>query len=236
MSKKDDKRRARAREKRRAGAGKEAHNQPGYKSPLVIAREAQEAERKLIAKRRAERTCGECRLCCTFMGVQDGEVAVDPNTTWAEAEASKWKPAWRACQHECEAGCAIYKAPERPKICGAYSCLWREGWGEDHERPDLIEVLPEAAESPAYERIGSGAITTGQVLVFRAEMSMRFGAVKHHRERFVKGGGVVVQITPHTQTIFGPLVPRGLTFSTQEIAEMHDEAVRRRGERNGTTT
>jgi len=231
MSKKDDKRRKRAKAKKRAGAGKLAHNRPDYKSPDTIAREAAEEERKLILRRRLQRTCGGCRLCCDFKSVAADDQEVNPSVPYAEAEVSKWKRAWTNCEHECEAGCAIFDDESRPSACGGYLCLWREGWGEDEDRPDKLGVLPEIGVSRAFHKIGSGE-DGEQVMVVRARERDDFNVFEEKKNRFVERGGVVVYVTPKTQTIYGPKALAGITFSQEEIERLHDEAVARRRELN----
>ena len=68
--------------------------------------------------RAASRSCGSCSLCCTVLRVDELE-----------------KRAGDDCIHQRGAsGCGIYE--ERPEICRAYQCLWRQGGLEDDERPD----------------------------------------------------------------------------------------------------
>lgn len=81
-------------------------------------------------KRAAARSCGSCSLCCSVLRVDELQ-----------------KPAGQNCRHQLgvesrasgggagDAGsCAIYH--DRPPICRAYQCLWRQGGLEDDERPD----------------------------------------------------------------------------------------------------
>lgn len=72
-------------------------------------------ERELRA---ASRSCGACSLCCTVLRVDElGKRAGDD------------------CVHQQGArGCGIYE--DRPEICRAYQCLWRQGGLEEDERPD----------------------------------------------------------------------------------------------------
>ncbi len=68
---------------------------------------------------RDERSCGECRACCTGLGVVELK-----------------KPPGTACRHECAQGCAIYA--QRPRPCREFHCLWRLGFGEETARPDRV--------------------------------------------------------------------------------------------------
>lgn len=73
---------------------------------------------------RIERSCGECRVCCTL-----GEV---PEIN---------KPSHVECWHACESGCAIYDKPERPKVCLDFECAWKRGAGAETDRPDIIGAM-----------------------------------------------------------------------------------------------
>jgi hypothetical protein len=77
------------------------------------------------------RTCGDCTLCCTVLGVDELQ-----------------KPPGTSCQHllqigqvgEAPQGCSIYG--QHPESCRAYACLWRTGGIRDEElRPDRIGVI-----------------------------------------------------------------------------------------------
>ena len=70
--------------------------------------------RRLPIKQR--RSCGECTLCCTAMGVPELS-----------------KPHYERCS-KLGPRCTIYSA--RPKSCRAFECLWLQGLGEPEHRPD----------------------------------------------------------------------------------------------------
>jgi len=59
----------------------------------------------------AERTCGDCQECCVVFEVPELE----------KAEGAR-------CAHQCATGCAIWGREERPAECGAFKCLYLEGW------------------------------------------------------------------------------------------------------------
>jgi len=70
--------------------------------------------------------CGECRECCTAMGVYEMD-----------------KPNHQSCRYECETGCSIYN--RKPKSCNDFECLWKRrvvGNGELRFRPDRIGLVP----------------------------------------------------------------------------------------------
>lgn len=74
-----------------------------------------------------ERACGPCSACCKTHAVIDLEM----NFT---------KPMGKWCEH-CNPGrgCAIYE--KRPRDCVRFKCWWREGNGEEADRPDLRKVV-----------------------------------------------------------------------------------------------
>lgn len=85
------------------------------------------------------RTCGDCRACCTVLGVDAVE-----------------KAAGEPCRHLTKRGCGIYA--DRPEECAVYRCLWHVGlFGETRDRPDRIGLVLDApaamAESYLYRDI-----------------------------------------------------------------------------------
>ena len=84
-----------------------------------------------MRRRRAvlERSCGECRACCTVLGF-DAE----------PGESNFHKPAGEPCRHLVQIGCAIY--PERPPVCRRFECGWLSAPNlPDELRPDRSGVL-----------------------------------------------------------------------------------------------
>lgn len=71
------------------------------------------------------RSCGDCRLCCTVMGVPDLEPVA--------------KPGGVACGHLCSRGCRVY--PQRPQSCRDFNCLWKQGALLKADRPDKVGVV-----------------------------------------------------------------------------------------------
>jgi hypothetical protein len=70
------------------------------------------------------RECGACTACCSTLAI------VELN-----------KPARRACDHLCRAGCGIYDT--RPASCREFHCLWLRGAieGDVSLRPDALGVM-----------------------------------------------------------------------------------------------
>ncbi|WP_010215786.1 YkgJ family cysteine cluster protein [Sphingomonas sp. PAMC 26621] len=73
----------------------------------------------------AERTCGDCTVCCTALVVDTPEFA---------------KPAGTPCVHLTGKGCGIH--PVRPPICRTWFCAWRRVASLTEEtRPDRSGLL-----------------------------------------------------------------------------------------------
>lgn len=68
------------------------------------------------------RSCGECQACCEVIGVEELQ-----------------KPYSTKCEYQCASGCSNYEG--RPESCQRYHCLWREGYGNEEDRPDKLGVL-----------------------------------------------------------------------------------------------
>jgi hypothetical protein len=68
-----------------------------------------------------ERPCGDCRACCTVLGVEELR-----------------KPNYTPCRHECSQGCAIYQ--DRPSSCRVFNCWWKIGM-VDGKRPDKSGII-----------------------------------------------------------------------------------------------
>lgn len=74
-----------------------------------------------------KRECGDCRACCTIMGVDEVQ-----------------KPTYKRCQHVGMFGCTIYAT--RPESCRDFQCMWLQGAidADDHVellRPDKLKVM-----------------------------------------------------------------------------------------------
>lgn len=77
------------------------------------------------------RSCGGCQACCI-----------------APALPELAKPVHTPCFHLGSRGCDIYSDPSRPRVCGAYRCLWLDGAMGDDERPDKLGVIFEVRAEP----------------------------------------------------------------------------------------
>jgi hypothetical protein len=74
------------------------------------------------------RPCGECRACCTTLGVE-------------ELHKRNYTP----CKHECDQGCAINK--DRPASCRSFNCWWKVKMIRG-DRPDKSGVIVESCAIP----------------------------------------------------------------------------------------
>ena len=70
----------------------------------------------------AKRKCGDCKACCTTIGV-------------AEINKPKDTP----CPNLCRKGCKIYA--DRPDSCQTWVCGWLQGIGSHKHRPDRSGVI-----------------------------------------------------------------------------------------------
>ena len=86
--------------------------------------------------RAASRSCGTCSLCCSVLRVDELH-----------------KRAGDDCIHQQgDRGCAIYA--DRPEICRAYQCLWRQGGLEEDERPDATGGIVDLETTGVGLRLG----------------------------------------------------------------------------------
>lgn len=215
MSKrKDEKRRLRAKLKR--GAGRQEHNRPGY-DPKAKAREA---KARVIAEtnaRAAARECGTCTACCTVLGIP-----------------SLQKPAWTPCSNLCDKGCSIYDA--RPTECREYVCFWRQGYGEENDRPDDLGVVIGTSTAPALVQIavGRGVPRFTNDIVFLRESkpgAFKTQRVRAHVDRILLTGGVCAFVHEREAvTVFGPACPTGFYLLREAMEAWNREAAAKRGE------
>lgn len=78
------------------------------------------------AAAKPDRACGDCRLCCRLLRVEDPEIGFD-------------KPQGRWCEYAYDGGCGIY--PDRPSPCRTFRCAWYGGAFDDRDRPDRVHLV-----------------------------------------------------------------------------------------------
>ena len=92
------------------------------------------------------RDCGECRVCCVELAIDDPELT---------------KPDETPCPHLTDGGCRIYA--RRPVTCATWFCGWRLINLSDAMRPDRSRVLmiPELCDRPGYQKGGLRLVPVG---------------------------------------------------------------------------
>lgn len=99
------------------------------------------------------RECGGCTACCYAMEVYTETVRT---------------PCWENCEHQIDAGCAIYE--DRPYPCRKFNCGWLFGIGIEEDRPDKNGILLfnrpmdslDGAEIPVAHEVWLGASSKGR--------------------------------------------------------------------------
>ncbi|WP_093663973.1 YkgJ family cysteine cluster protein [Sphingomonas gellani] len=82
-------------------------------------------ETALLGSVLADRSCGDCTLCCTVLKVDAPDLK---------------KAAGTPCRHLGSGGCSIHAV--RPQICRTWFCVWRRvGSLPDEARPDRSGLL-----------------------------------------------------------------------------------------------
>lgn len=120
------------------------------------------------ARHRAERACGDCRICCKLPDIPELN---KPRDTW--------------CRHtslrDGTPGCSIYD--DRPGVCREFRCAWLDGLGTDRDRPDKLGVMwqpirvpdgtAEGAPGLAFVETRPGALQEPRVRALLAEFTAR---------------------------------------------------------------
>lgn len=156
-----------------------------------------------IAKAKAaRRKCGDCQACCTALTIH-----------------AITKPAQTRCPNQCAAGCAIYK--ERPSECSTYLCMWRQGWGEEDDRPDKLGAVLDVAANRGLREVGGGIPGRAPVRMSMVDHAHVVPArVRMAMDSFLRVGEVVILSYPDRQTVFGPTFPNGISFSMDTLNEI----------------
>lgn len=81
------------------------------------------------------RVCGECNACCKpFLVLEVGK------------NDSGWCP-----RCDLGRGCRIY--PDRPLECRQFTCMWLNGIGDEHFRPDRLGVMMDVKDIKLGDRV-----------------------------------------------------------------------------------
>jgi len=101
------------------------------------------------------RPCGECAVCCTYMGISDPQLKKKPLIPCPFLNKN----------------CTIHKT--KPKDCIAYNCLWAQGFGLEEDRPDktffIFDEYPKIKNAAQAKMIKPGQKDTpkGRALLQR---------------------------------------------------------------------
>jgi Fe-S-cluster containining protein len=74
-----------------------------------------------------DRECGSCTACCIWLGVEELQKYTGQKCKHLKGPAAIHKR------------CGIYH--RRPMACVDYSCMWREGWGQEEWQPHKSGIL-----------------------------------------------------------------------------------------------
>lgn len=155
-----------------------------------------------------KRACGGCRACCTSFTVID---VTNRN---------------EHCEHECEAGCAIYES--RPKQCEGFECAWTVGWGGEDDRPDKRGWF--VFSDPTYPQFVqlAGAGSTRKSLVRIQELRERTELEEPRLAQaiieFVQARAAVLVSGEDDDgrwiALYGPRLPLGLVMTWEELERL----------------
>lgn len=103
--------------------------------------------------------CGECRACCTTIGVR-------------ELKKNNYQP----CEFECDAGCSRYDT--RPPSCREYLCWFKVGFVD--KRPDRLGLIFDF-DSVAYVirvwEVSPGAASSADGLAAIAQLKRKWPGI-----------------------------------------------------------
>ena len=150
----------------------------------------------------AERSCGDCTLCCTVLRVD-----------------ALRKLGGVACAAVSARGCTIYE--RRPQICRGYRCLWLQGKLDIEDRPDRLGAVLDVVVEAGAARLAIREATRGAF-----ERSDRLRAIA---ERY--RDAMPVRITCASDALAAAAPERVLLARGEELAIAGDVAVRLRGGR-----
>jgi hypothetical protein len=134
------------------------------------------------------------------------------------------KPRQTRCPNQCAAGCAIYQT--RPTECAEYLCLWRQGWGEEDQRPDKLGAIIDMTDGRGLNEVGGGRPGGHPMRFTMVDQAATIPMdVEHAMAAFLRAGLVVVISYPDRQIVFGRKTPNGLAFTQKTLDEI-DEAIK----------
>lgn len=144
---------------------------------------------------RKKRSCGDCIVCCTYLKIESPQM----NKKGMEhcAHVNLPDPAEEGVRYysgaSCEGNCKIYDSPDKPTCCSGYECLWKQGHGEEEDRPDksliLFDRTKQVQNAIEVKPLEEGREDTEEGIAVIERMSKSYGSpaiVLNFYERKVK--------------------------------------------------
>lgn len=111
----------------------------------------------------SKRTCGSCSLCCKVMDVKKDPDPNDPHPLDL-APIGSWCP-HSILPSPATGGCGIHTDPDKPKVCGSYSCAWLDGVGLDGDTPKRAGIV-----TNLWTRKGADGVEKGRYWVIHEDV------------------------------------------------------------------
>lgn len=128
--------------------------------------------------RGTNRECGECIVCCVYPTVDDPSFSKPPMTHCENLSLPG--PVEKDTVFYTGASCRNCKIhSSQPKVCREYLCSWRQGYGDEGDRPDKSLMLFDCSHGivNAVEakplRDGQQNTPEGKELIERMSISMQ---------------------------------------------------------------
>lgn len=162
------------------------------------------------------RECGGCTSCCTIFAIPDVTLRGEK------------------CEHECEAGCAIYST--RPASCYGFACGWIEGWGDDAHRPDRLGWMVYSEPTFPHFSVFAGAGSRRRHPVCIRELGSKSDLDEPFLQKtireFVEARAAVLVMGDDEKdgrwvSLYGPRLPDGLVTTFVELDRLAGAAAPR---------
>ncbi|MGB5812419.1 MAG: hypothetical protein WBG86_17910 [Polyangiales bacterium] len=92
-----------------------------------------------LKNRTEERSCGDCRLCCKVLSIDERRSQGGPGFEEIDGKLEFHKRPGDWCQFAGSGGCSVYF--EKPGSCSLFQCLWLQGAMDEDDRPDRTKVV-----------------------------------------------------------------------------------------------
>jgi len=87
-----------------------------------------------------KRTCGDCVVCCVYPRIKAPQLKKPPMQNCPYLKVSKTIDRIYFTGKDHEDNCMVKDTDYRPECC-EYVCCWREGFGDEEDRPDKSLML-----------------------------------------------------------------------------------------------